>query len=90
MSGKENSREKQVASLPSPLPTPSLPASHDETVVIEDSLAEVENELLGSDNNEDDTGSEDAGDDGDVEMKDLTGDAGAPLADIARMYNNEQ
>ena len=76
--------------VPSPVSEVKDAQVDGETVVIDDSLVQAEQELLESEQESEDSAGEDqVVNDGDVEMQDLTADAGKGLDDIAQMYQTE-
>ena len=87
---QEQSRERPVDVLPSPLAVDNGVDTQDVTEVIDDSL-DQEQALLQSDQ---DDGCSSDGEvhsvhDGDVEMQDLTGDVEPQLSDVAQLYENQ-
>ena len=87
----ENSREVGTVQLPSPVANTKDVGAAAETVIIDDSLVQDEQALLESDQDENvSSETDEAAGDGDVEMQDLTADAGDGLNGIAQLYNNEQ
>ena len=87
----ENGRDVPQVPMPSPVPNANECTTAGETVIIDDSLVQAEQELLETDPERDESsGDEDVVNDGDVEMQDLTADAGKGLEDISQMYGDGQ
>lgn len=87
----EDGRDVPQVPLPSPVPNAKECATIGETVIVDDSLNQAEQELLETDPERDESsGDDDVVNDGDVEMQDLTADAGKGLEDIGQMYGDGQ